>query len=93
LYDCPVEIATLIRRNFSPKDIFIEGEQWYQSDHSLFIMNQRPALAITSEQFPYLSTYITHTARDHPQVVDSSKLVAIAQALRGLLLDLDVSLL
>jgi aminopeptidase YwaD len=89
LYDCPLEIASSIHKHFSPKKWFIEGEQWYQSDHSLFIMNQRPALAITSERFTYLSTHITHTAKDHPRLVDPSKLVAIAQALQGLLLDLD----
>ena len=68
---------------------FIEGEQWYQSDHSLFIMNQRPALAITSEKFMHLSTYITHTTRDAPALVDTSRLVAIAQGLRNLLVELD----
>lgn len=88
LYDCPIEVADLIHKHFySPKDFF-EGEQWYQSDHSLFIMNQRPALAITSERFTHLSTFITHTAKDHPQLVDPTKLVAIAQALQGLLFDL-----
>jgi hypothetical protein len=52
-------------------------------------MNNRPALAITSEQFMHLSTYITHTAKDIPLLVNSTRLVEIAQALRSLLLDLD----
>jgi aminopeptidase YwaD len=68
---------------------FIEGEQWHQSDHSLFIMNNRPALAITSEQFSYLSTYITHTKKDSPDLVEPTKLVEIALALQELLLALD----
>lgn len=89
LYDCSPEMAGKIHNAFEDQTRFLEGNQWYQSDHSLFIMNNRPALAITSEQFMHLSTYITHTAKDTPQLVDSNRLVEIAQALRSLLLDLD----
>ncbi|MFC1923293.1 M28 family peptidase [Chloroflexota bacterium] len=90
MYDCPAEIASIIHRLFPIEKGFIEGEPWYQSDHSLFIMNNRPALAITSEQFMHLSTYITHTQKDHPRLVDPSILVETALSLRELLLDLDV---
>jgi len=89
LYDCPDDIGEKIYQSFSFESGFIEGEPWYQSDHSLFIMNQRPALAITSEKFMHLSTYITHTAKDAPTLVDTSKLVEIAAALRNLLVALD----
>jgi len=89
LYDCPGDIARAIHKCFPENKGFLEGEQWYQSDHSLFIMNQRPALAITSENFMHLSTYITHTAQDIPALVDTSKLVEIALALRNLLVALD----
>jgi aminopeptidase YwaD len=89
LYDCPSEIARAVYKCFPANKGFLEGEQWYQSDHSLFIMHQRPALAITSEKFLYLSTYVTHTAQDIPALVDTSKLVEIAHALRDLLVSLD----
>jgi aminopeptidase YwaD len=89
LYDCPPDIAEMIYKSFTDENEFLEGEQWYQSDHSLFIIKNRPALAITSEQFMHLSTYITHTAKDIPLLVNSTRLVEIAQALRSLLLDLD----
>ena len=89
LYDCPSEIARAVYKCFPANKGFLEGEQWYQSDHSLFIMHQRPALAITSEKFLYLSTYVTHTAQDIPALVDGSKLVEIAHALRDLLVSLD----
>jgi aminopeptidase YwaD len=89
LYDCPSEIADKIQESFPKRKGFIEGEQWYQSDHSLFIMNNRPALAITSEQFKHLSTYITHTAKDTPELVDPSRLADAVMALQKLLLDLD----
>jgi hypothetical protein len=52
-------------------------------------MNGRPALAITSEKFMHISTYITHTPEDTPALVDASKLVEIALSLRSLLVSLD----
>lgn len=89
LYDCPPHIAGLIRQAFAAPQDMGEGEQWYQSDHGLFIQHHRPALAITSERFMELTTYITHTPRDSPEIVDMNKLVSIALALRDLLLSLN----
>lgn len=89
IYDCPSKLSKIIHDSFPAQQGFIEGEQWYQSDHSLFIMNQRPALAITSEKFMHLSTYITHTTEDTPSLVDITKLVDIAQALRKLIIEID----
>lgn len=89
LYDCPQELASPICTAVSSQKGIIEGEQWYQSDHMIFVQNQRPALAITSDRFMELSTHITHTPGDTPDLVDQDKLVNIALALRDLLLDLD----
>ena len=92
LYGCPDEMADLIRTAFSSREGMVEGEPWYQSDHSLFVQNQVPAMAITSEHFMELSTHVTHTPKDSPEIVDSDKLVAVALVLRGLLLDLTAQL-
>jgi len=89
LYDCPPDIDSAIREAFCARKDMVEGEAWYQSDHSLFIQNQRPALAITSDRFDALWTEIAHTAKDRPEIVDPAKLVDIALALRHLLLHLD----
>ena len=87
LYGCPDEIAGAIREAFSKQDGMIEGEQWYQGDHSIFAQNQVPAMAITSEQFVELSTQVTHTMKDRPEIVDCEKLADLALALRELLLE------
>ncbi len=87
LYNCPPEIAGLIRTVFSAKRKTVEGEPWYQSDHSLFIQNDRPALAITSDRFLELSMHITHTPRDTIDLVDPLKLTHISLALQELVLD------
>ncbi|MGD9146762.1 MAG: M28 family peptidase [Anaerolineae bacterium] len=89
LYGCPDEIATAIRRAFSSREDTVEGEPWYQSDHSIFIQNQVPAMAITSDRLMELSTHVTHTDKDRPELVDLAKLESITRALRDLLLDLD----
>jgi len=88
-YDCPDGIVNSARKIFSSYEELIEGEPWYQSDHMIFVQNQRPALAITSERFVQLSTYVTHTAQDKPELVDCNKLIQIASALRDLLMDLE----
>jgi aminopeptidase YwaD len=86
LYDCPAEIARAIRDAFSAHADLIEGPLWYQSDHSIFLLNQRPALAITSEHLAELMGEITHTPKDTPEIVDVAKLVNVAAALRDLIL-------
>jgi aminopeptidase YwaD len=85
LYDCPGEIERAIRDAFSAHADLIEGPLWYQSDHSIFLMNQRPALAITSEELGELMSEITHTPKDTPEIVDANKLVDVATALCDLL--------
>lgn len=88
LYDCPAHVSQTVHQAFPSHKGFFEGDLWYQGDHSLFIMNSRPALAITSEEFMHLSTYITHTAQDKPELVDPTRLVETSLALRDLLADL-----
>jgi aminopeptidase YwaD len=85
LYGCPEEIARAVYAALSRHQGMEEGEQWYQSDHSIFTQNQRPAIAFTSDQFMELSTNITHTPKDNPDLVDYEKLVDVALALRDLI--------
>jgi len=89
LYNCPAGVTDSIYRVFSAQPELVEGEPWYQSDHSVFIQNGAPAMAITSGNFMELTTYITHTPKDSPELVDCGKLARLALALRTLLLDFD----
>jgi aminopeptidase YwaD len=61
----------------------IEGVQWPQGDHSIFIQNGRPAIAVSSEWFTENidSQEITHTPKDNIGIVDCKKVVEIAEAL------------
>ncbi|HLV34765.1 MAG TPA: M28 family peptidase [Spirillospora sp.] len=89
LYGSPQDIAQLVAALFSDQQIFSAGDPWYQGDHMLFIMNQRPALALTSEQATELLTEVIHTAADHPGIIDTHKLAAASLVLRDLLLRLN----
>jgi aminopeptidase YwaD len=89
LYDPPPEIAVIIWEVFSGRQNMVEGDPWYQSDHSLFIQKGRPALAITSDRFDDLWTRIAHTPDDRPEIVDYAKLIDISAALLDLLRRLD----
>lgn len=92
LYGCPDDLAGLVRDVFSEYPDFIEGEAWYQGDHGLFLMNQTPALAITSELLDELMAEFIHTPRDTAEIVDTNKLVTVALSLRDLVLRLDQQL-
>jgi aminopeptidase YwaD len=92
LYNCPVEIDQAIRRAFSAHPGLAEGEPWYQGDHGLFLLNQRPALAVTSEQVLDLERHYVHTMKDTPEIVDPAKLAEVAISLHDLILTLDQTL-
>jgi len=89
LYDCPDALASVIRTVFSAHGSLVEGPPWYQGDHGLFLLKQRPALALTAERLEEVMSSITHTAKDTPEMVDVSRLAETALALRDLLLELD----
>jgi aminopeptidase YwaD len=89
LYECPELVARLAHQAFAAGNGFAEGAPWYQSDHSIFIQNGVPAMAITSAHFMKLSTEITHTQKDRPELVDTGKLVNIALALQALILEIE----
>lgn len=92
LYNLPPEIEQVARSVFSRYADIIEGEPWYQSDHSIFIQNGVPAMAVTSQKVFAILTEIAHTEADVPENVDPERLVRIAGALRDLLLELEAAL-
>lgn len=62
----------------------VEGEQWVQGDHSIFLQYGRPAIAVTSKwmlEHMHDQT-ITHTPEDTDENADCGKLVELAGALK-----------
>jgi aminopeptidase YwaD len=93
LYDCPTKTAGLIENVFSRYNDLVVGEPWYQGDHGLFLMNEVPALALTSEYAAELVAAITHTPEDCPEIINPSRLVTVAIALHDVLLHLEQHML
>jgi aminopeptidase YwaD len=82
LYACPPDLAAVIHTGLSSFAGLFEGEHWYQGDHMILVMQQRPALAFTSERAIELTSGILHTAQDTPALVDPHRLVEAAHAVR-----------
>jgi len=66
-----------------------EGAQWVQGDHSIFIQQGIPAVAVSSKWFiEHIDQQeITHTPKDNPGIVDCFKVVEIAEAIQQLILN------
>lgn len=89
LYGCPEHLRDTLLKVFSGCPDLVEGPEWYQSDHSLFIQQGIPALAFTSDQFDALWSEIAHTPEDRPELVSSRKLVSLSAALHDIILNVD----
>jgi aminopeptidase YwaD len=83
-YNCSAEIEKAAQAAFAPHPDLAPGEQWYQSDHMVFVQNGVPAMAITSDRFEEMMHTITHTPQDTIELVDPEKLARLALALRDL---------
>jgi aminopeptidase YwaD len=84
LYDCPDEIKQKADNILGQYKGIIAGEPWYQGDHMIFVRNNKPAIAFTSEKVAELMADITHSPQDTPDLVDCEKLVELAHALHDL---------
>jgi aminopeptidase YwaD len=85
LYECSPGVKDTIEKVFSNGEFFVPGEPWFQGDHVIFLMNGRPALALTSELVAELMVEYVHTERDTPEIIDHEKVAATAQALNQLI--------
>ena len=86
-YDLPQELKQKALEVMQKFEGILEGPQWYQGDHSIFIQNGCPAIAVSSEWFTSNmdNQDVTHTPKDQPGIVDCQKVVEIAEALNLLL--------
>jgi aminopeptidase YwaD len=82
-YGLPEEIRKKTNEVLKKFDGIKEGVQWPQGDHSIFVQNGCPAIAVSSEWFTenIESQEITHTPKDNIEIVDCHKLVELAEAL------------
>lgn len=82
-FDLPEELREKIDAILEEYPGIAEGEPWPQGDHSIFIQQGRPAVAVTSKWLidNMAGQTITHTAQDNIEIVDCRKVVEAAEAL------------
>jgi aminopeptidase YwaD len=83
LFNLPLHLKDKVDTILNVYDGITEGVQWVQGDHSIFIQNGRPAIAVSSVWFTEnIDTQdITHTPKDDIDIVDCSRLVEITMVL------------
>lgn len=86
-YDLPETMKATGHELVANYEGIVEGVQWPQGDHSIFIQYGCPAIAVSSQWLidHMESQEITHTPKDNLDIVDGRKLVEIAEALNGFL--------
>lgn len=79
-YNCPEDLIMNLKKIAHDYPTLIEGEQWIQGDHAMFVQMGIGAIAFTSGDLSKISTDIIHTAKDNPSIVDHGITVDIARA-------------
>lgn len=87
LFGLPEEMKENVNGVLAEYNGITEGIQWPQGDHSIFVQQGCPAIAVSSKWFidHMDSQTITHTPKDNTGIVDCRKVVEIAEALNWLI--------
>jgi len=83
-YECSSELKKNDADVFQRFGGLVQGEQWFNGDHMIFVQSGVPSLAFTSECMPELMMTVTHTSSDIPDIIDCRKLIEIAESLVAL---------
>lgn len=89
LYNCEESLAQLISQTLNPLPSMTKGSEWYQGDHTIFVQQGIPAIALTSDELGDLMSQITHTPADSPDKVDPELVAQAALSLKSLIRALD----
>jgi aminopeptidase YwaD len=84
-YNIDPATEDLIEQALDPRASVISGPAWYQSDHAIFAMRGRPALAFTTELVEEMLETLFHAPDDTPDQVDPGLVVDLARAIADLI--------
>ena len=86
-FNLPPQLSETLNQVLEKYEGIVEGIPWHQGDHSIFLQQGIPAIAVSSNWFiDHVDNQdITHTPKDHPRIVDCQKIVEIAQAIQDLI--------
>jgi aminopeptidase YwaD len=83
-YNLLEENRLVLESVITARDGLMQGEQWYQGDHMVLVMNGVAAVAVTTEHFMEMEREFAHTAKDVPELVSPEKLAVAACAVRDM---------
>ena len=85
-FNLPENIAIALIEVLWDNPELVKGEPWYQGDHSLFIQQNRPAIAVSSQWFiDNMETQeLTHTPKDNLSVVNYDRVAECATGIAEL---------
>jgi len=86
-FELPDHLGETVDQVLDNYDGIVAGIPWYQGDHSIFLQQGIPAIAVSSNWFvDHIDNQdITHTPKDHPRIVECQKIVDIALAIHDLI--------
>ena len=90
-YELPDRIDGIVREAMDGRPRFAEGPQWFQSDHAIFGIYGRPAIAVASSDLPDFMAEACHTERDTPELADPEAIAEIARFLRDVVVSVSRS--
>lgn len=89
-FNLPENISNALHKVIVDKPEIVEGLPWYQGDHSMFLQNGCPAIAVSSHWFikNFETQELTHTPKDNLSIVNYERVAECALALSELILRL-----
>jgi aminopeptidase YwaD len=91
MYNLDDQLAGHIEASFAPTATLVPGPDFYQSDHAIFAMRGRPAMAITTELIDEMLDTLFHSDNDTAAHVDLGLLVDAADAIARVILTYPVA--
>lgn len=82
-FELPDDVQQALQTVLSNTPELVEGLPWYQGDHSIFLQNGCPAIAVSSQWFieNMESQEITHTPKDNLSIVNYER---VAECVLGI---------
>ncbi|HNX89246.1 MAG TPA: M28 family peptidase, partial [Paludibacteraceae bacterium] len=79
-FNLPGNIDSALRETFNEISEIVEGLPWYQGDHSIFLQNGCPAIAVSSQWFieNMEQQELTHTPKDNLNIVNYQRVAECA---------------
>lgn len=81
-YGCPPDVERIVRDVLERSPRMAEGPQWFQSDHAIFSMHGRPAIAIASSDIEGFMAHYAHSARDTLELADPMLVADVSRFIR-----------